>query len=150
MKKLGLIILLLTLTGCTTLEFPDYIKADHPYVRKITGKYQDIVDAVAVVLFKEGWKIQRQVNPSIYERREGGEDQSQDVLFFTEIKQHPKVVYSTFTHLNVYVHPIAEGAEVEVRYEAISSTVIKQFHGSRNDKVSNRLLDKIEQELANK
>jgi len=151
MRRLSVIVMsVLALVGCATVQIPNYIKADHPYIRKISGDYDKIIAAIEDVLYRQGWKVQSQVNPSIYERRPGGEDQSRDVLFFTQIKQHANFFYSTYTHLNVFVHATGEGAEVEVRYGALNDLFIKKFEGTRNDPLAKRLLDKIEQELESK
>ena len=132
------------MAGCATANLPDYIKASHPYVRKIPGEYNRIIEAIKTVLFQEGWEIQSQVNPSVYERRAGGEDQSNDVLFVIKPKRDSKIIYSTYIHLNVFVHALADGAEIELRYEAVSPATT----GLRNDKLGNGLLNKIEKELS--
>ena len=149
-RTIGLLIFIVILTGCVSVQVTDYIKDNHPYTRKIIGDYENIIDTVKVVLFKEGWQIQAIANPSVYERRVGGEDESKDVLFLTGVKQYPKILYSTYTHLNVIVCAVAEGADVEIRYEALTPVRIKQFRDVRNDKLANRLLDNIEKELENK
>jgi len=149
MKRWGLILLLVALTGCASVRIPDYIKSDHPYVRKISGDYNQILSSIKDVLYKEGWLIHQEVNPGEYERRDGGEDQSRDVLYFTEIKRHSKVAYATYTHLNVFVHANADGAEVDLRYEAITPGPIKQ-NNLRNDRMANRILDEIEQAIEGK
>ncbi len=149
MRKLLTVVFLLLLTGCSSVRIPDYIKADHPYVRKFSGDYDTIVSVVKDVLYKQGWLIQQEVNPSEYERREGGEDQARDVLLFSEIKKHSKVAYATYTHLNVFIHANADGAEVDIRYEAITPGPIKQSN-LRNDRLANRILDQVEQAIEGK
>ncbi len=150
MRRIVIVGICVLLAGCVTVQIPNYIPADHPYVRKVSGNYNEIIDAIKVVLFKDGYSIKSQVNPAIYERRSDGGDQSKDVLFFTNMKQHPKFLYSTYTHFNIFVHPIAEGAEVDVRYNATTPVWLKQFQGSRNDKLANRFLNQVEQELESK
>ena len=145
-QKIFLLMILGLLSGCATGNLPDYIKAGHPYVRKIAGNYDRIIKVVKTVLSKEGWTVKTQLNPSVYERRSGGEDQSNDVLFVTQSKRDSKILYSTYAHLNVFVHALADGAEIEIRYEILSPATTSL----RNDKLANRILDKIEQELENK
>lgn len=149
-KFVNLLILLLTLTGCAGVQIPNYIPADHPYVRKISGNYNDILDAIKVVLFKDGYNIQSRLNPSVYERRSDGGDQSKDVLLFTDIKAHSRLVYSTYTHMNIFIHPIAEGAEVDVRISATTPLGIKQLQATRHDKLAKKFLNQVEQELESK
>ena len=142
MRAILFLIMLVTTLGCATTRTPDYIKPGHPYLRKINGQYESIIDAIKVELFKENWRIKTQINPSVYERREGGEDQSEDVLFFTDFKKS----FTTSEHLNIYVHAIAGGAEVEIRYESFGPMT----QSVRHDKLGNHLLDNIEQELESK
>lgn len=143
MKNIAIGILLVTLMGCSSLREPGYIKSNHPYVRKIAGDFNHIVEVTKTVLAQEGWKIRQEVNPSIYERRSGGEDQSQDVLLITESRSDSKIIYATSVYLNVFINTFAEGAEVEVRYQAASPFT----SNIRNDKLAKNILDKIEQEL---
>jgi hypothetical protein len=149
MKKLGLIFFLMTFLGCSTAQFPYYIQADHPYIRKISGNYDKIITAVKGVFYQEGLAIVDEVNPSEYERHEGGEDQKDDILFFTEIKHHSRILYSTYTHWNVFVHKTADGAEIDLRYEALTPHSIKQS-SKRNDQLAAKLLDEIEQSIESK
>lgn len=140
---------LIVFAGCATSQIPDYIKADHPYVRKVSGDYNAIISAVQLILSEKGWDIQEQVDPSVYERREGGEDQSNDVLLFTKPKRYSKFLYSTYTHFNVYVHATADGAEVDIRYEVLTPSLIKRSN-LRNDSLVNQILDSIEQTVESK
>ncbi len=137
---------MMALGGCATTQFSGYIKADHPYVRKISGDYNKIIDAIKVVLFKENWEIQAQVNPSVYERSPDGEDQSKDILFITKPRRYFNILYFTYEHLNIFVHAIAEGAQVDIRFQAVSPMTT----GTRNQALANRLLDKIKRELESK
>ena len=136
---------LLFLCGCTT-TVPNYIKSDHPYGRKMYGEFTKIDAAVRNVLVHQGWKIVGQADPSTYER--GDEEATdKDILLFTNVKQHPMVLYSSYTHLNVYLHAVPEGAQIEVRYGKVTPLLFKQFNGTRNDKLANKLIEDIEQEL---
>ncbi len=145
MKKLTLLFIAMTLVGCSTVQMPYYIKAEHPYVRKISGDYGQIIAAIKGVLYDLGWGIQDEVNPSEYERREGGEDQSKDVLFFTEAKRHFSLGCFTYDHLNMFVHATADGAEIDIRYESYTSAGPIKHSSFRNDKLVDPILDRIEQ-----
>ncbi len=144
--NLVLLLCLFILTGCATTNLPEYIKSVHPYSKKISGNQDRIIDAIKVVLFKEGWDIEVQMNPSMFERRSGGEDQSNDVLFVTKPKRVYKGLYWATVHLNVFVFSYADGAEVEIRYESFSPIT----SGQRNDKLAKILLEQIEQEAKSK
>jgi uncharacterized protein (DUF302 family) len=143
-------VLAVFLCGCTTVKVPNYIPSNHPYSQKMYGDYEDIVAAVREVLVKNGWKVQGQMDPSVYERAQGGDSSDRDILLFTNVKQHSMFLYSSYTHLNVFIHPTAEGAEVEIRYAKTTPLFIKQFQGSKNDKLAKKLLSQIERELLEK
>ncbi len=57
-----------------------------------------------------------------------------------------RVLYSTSTHLNVFIHSIGNTCDVEVRYEA-QTPLVKQFTSVRNDKLVQDILDAVEQEV---
>ncbi|MBI4309380.1 MAG: hypothetical protein HY591_03515 [Candidatus Omnitrophica bacterium] len=143
-----MVLALAFLCGCVTVQVPGYIKADHPYARKMYGNFDKIVIAAQNILVRNGWKIKAAMDPSVYERVEGEDGSTdKDILFFTDIKQHSMVLYSSYTHLNVFIHAIAEGAQVEIRYGKVTPLLVKQFRSARNDKLANKLLEQIEQEL---
>lgn len=139
---------LLTFAGCVRLQIPHYIKADHPYVQNMYGDFDKIVEAVRQVVMRNGWGIERVMNPSVYERsNEEAVYGEKDVLICTNIKQHPRVLYSLYTHLNIFIRATAEGAQVDLRFGKVTSVGFKQFHSVRNDKLANTLLNQVEQEL---
>ena len=148
MRLVWMALFLAIACGCTTVQVPGYIKAEHPYARKMQGDFDKVVVAVQNVVVRNGWKIKTAMHPSVYERVEGENANSdKDILFFTDVKQHSMVLYSSYTHLNIFVHAIADGAQVEIRYGKATPLLIKQFQSTRNDKLANKILDQIEQEL---
>ena len=145
MNKLILSILFLCMAGCATVNIPNYIDPQHPYVRKVYGNYEAIVTAVRQVLADEGWAVQSETSPSTYERDDSAQNSATDgVLLFTSVKQHSKFLYSSYTHLNAFIRPMADGAQVEIRYACLTPLGIKQFKTTRNDKLVDRILDAVE------
>jgi hypothetical protein len=146
LKNFSLAFFLLTTVGCASVQVQDYIKADHPYVRRVSGDFDKIVSSVKLAFGEEGFMIQSEGEPSDYERRDGGEDQSKDVLLFTEVKRRSRILYSTYVHWNIFIHANADGAEIDLRYQAYTPHSIKPYSTS-NYKAAQRLLNKIEQSL---
>ena len=62
----------------------------------------------------------------------------------------PRILFSKYLNLNVYVRSLEDSVEVEVRYAKSTSILIKQFKGTKNDAYVNRLLDKIEEIASSK
>lgn len=144
--KTAIVCLCLLLAGCTTLQIPSYIKSDRPYARKMYGDYNKIVYAVRDVLKRNGWQIKAITNPAIYERTQEG-DENSNILIFTEIKEQSMLVSTSYTHLNVFILSIADGADVEIRYSKVTQMPFKQLKNNRNDHLANTLLEQIEQKL---
>ena len=147
MNKIILSFLCLALVGCATV-IPDYIEPRYPYARKVYGDYGAIMACVKRVLAAEGWAVRKEADPSTYERgndTKANEDKS--VLLFTDVKQHSRFLYSSYTHLNVFIRPLAGGAEVEMRYACQTPLFVKQLKGARNDRLVNRLLDAVEHQM---
>ena len=140
------LMLSLVLVGCTTLQIPSYIKSEHPYSKKVYGDYNKIVYAVRDVLVRNGWKIKTITTPTIYERTLEG-DENSNILIFTEVKEQSMVLATSYTHLNVLILSIADGAMIEIRYGKLTQMPFKQMRSSRNDQLANAMLGQIEQKM---
>lgn len=133
------------LCGCSTVSVGNYIKSEHPYSKKIYGDYDKILQTIKDVLASHHYRVVSESYPSVYERAtDEHKETPKDVLLFTEIKQHSMVLFSSYTHLNVFVHSVADGAEVEVRYGKVTSLLFKQLSSTRNDALGNKILDQVE------
>ena len=148
MFRLSIVIVgILALSGCTTIQIPNYIQANNPYIRKMYGDFDQVAQATKTVLAKYGWQIDKEVDPSVYERDSRYDNNpAKNLLIFTNLKQRSLVLTSSYTHLNVFLHSVGTATEVEVRYHSMMP-VIKRFVSTRNDKLANRILDAIEQQL---
>jgi hypothetical protein len=144
----GYLILSLFLSGCASVQSPGYIgKVDHPYDRKIYAGFEKVTSALVYVLKKKGWVITDEAEPSIYERDDRYDNNNyQNLLIITDFKRKYRVLYSTFTHLNVLIHSFGNTSDVEIRYEA-RTPLIKQFVSARNDQLVQGILDALEQEV---
>ena len=135
----------LILSGCASMQAPGYIsRVDHPYDRKIYASFEKVTSAFMYVLKKQGWTIINEVDPAIYERDDRYENNGhQNLLIITETKKNYRVLYSTFTHLNVFIHSIGNTCDVEIRYEA-RTPLVKQFISTRNDKIVQDILNAVD------
>ncbi len=145
--KRWMVILCLFFSGCVSVQISNYIKSDNPYERRVYGDYGKIVSTVQDVLKENGWPIEQQSNPAVYERFEDSLNPDKDVLFFTSIKQKPRFLYSTYVHLNIFVYTLDRGAQIKIYYQSVTPLFIKQNRNTRNDSLVNALLDKIEQRI---
>ncbi len=136
------------LSGCASVQMSGYIsRADHPYERKFYASFEKVVGSTVYVLKKKGWSVDSEADPAIYERDDRYENNGyQNLLIMTSIKENYRVLYSTFTHLNVFVHSLGNTCTVEIRYEA-QTPLIKHFVSVRNDQVVQGILDALEQDI---
>ena len=140
--------MILLLSGCVSVQMPEYIgRVDHPYDRKIYAGFEKVTSAVIFVLKLKGWAITTEAEPSIYERDERYDNNGyQNLLIISNIKKQYHGAYSTFSHLNVFIHSIGDTSDVEVRYES-ETPMVKRFTSVKNDQLVQGILDTVEQEV---
>jgi len=115
---------------------PGYIsRVDHPYDRKIYANFEQTTGAFILVLKKQGWIINEEANPAIYERDERYDNNgSQNLLIITDIRKH--LPHLTGMRLNVFIHAIGNTCDVEIR-----------FSSGRNDRLAQGILDAVEEDV---
>ena len=140
--------LVLGMIGCATIDTPHYIQAENPYKRTYYGSFADVLDVVRAALKEEGWQIDKEVDPTLYERNPlYSSGDKEHILIFTQIKRTQRFVYSKATHLNVYVNRISDGVEVDVRYGSVRNFHLWKARSYQNNALIKQLLDRIEQKL---
>lgn len=134
--------------GCASAPMTGYIsRADHPYNRKFNASFEKVISSIVYVLKNEGWVIDSEADPAVYERDDRYDSSIyQNLLIMTSIKKNGHVLYSTFTHLNVFIHSIGNTCDVEIRYEA-RTPLVHQFISVHNDQLVQGILDAVEQEI---
>ena len=142
-----ILLLIFNLAGCASVPMPEYIsRVDHPYDRKIYASFEKVASAVMFVLKNKGWTIS-EADPSVYERDDRYDNNGyRNLLIITNVRQNYRVLYSTFTHLNVFIHSIGNTCDVEIRYEA-QTPLVKRFISTHNDELAKGILDAVEQEV---
>src|ERR1039457_7119326 len=112
--------LIFFLSGCASVQFPGYIsRVDHPYDLQIIGSFEKVTSVFFYVLKKKGWTITEEDEPFIYERDDRYDNNGyRNLLIITEFKKKYRVIYSTYTHLNVFIHSMGNTCDIEIRYEA--------------------------------
>jgi hypothetical protein len=139
---------MILLAGCASVQMPGYIsRVDHPYDRRIYASFEKVVSSTMYVLKNKGWTITSELDPSIYERDDRYDNNGyQNLLIITDVRKKDRVLYSTFAHLNVFIHSIGNTCDVEIRYED-KTPIVKQFSSARNDRIVQGIFDALEQEI---
>ncbi|MDO8581163.1 MAG: hypothetical protein Q7S13_06760 [Candidatus Omnitrophota bacterium] len=149
MKRSWFLILLLTLVGCTTVTVPGYIQDQYPYKRNVYGEFDQVLKATVKAFEAYGWQITNSSDPALYEQgKEMAQGAGQQVLLFTDMREHNFFIGTNYYRLNAYVRSLSNGeAEVELRYFKMTSLPFKNFSHYRHDKLVGRILTRIEKEL---
>ena len=142
----ALSILILFVTGCASLQFPAYIQDKNPYTQKFYGEHDQIVAAVKKSLTDLGWPVDGVADPTTYEQRVP-EPESENVLIYTQVRQTPMILWTTYRRVNVFVHSKNKVSDVEIRYAKIKALPFKQFKGFKNDPLVKRIFQRITDEL---
>ena len=141
-----MLVVILSVVGCATVDTGHYIQAQNPYKRTYYGSFDGILVAVRKTLQEEDWQIANEVDPDLYERNPLHKPGEQDnVLIFTEIRRAQRFVYAKSTHLNVYVIRIDGGVEVDLRYVTVTDLRLWKKRSYRNERLVKKVLDRIEQ-----
>lgn len=145
--KVFLLCVLIGAAGCASIP-PQYIPGDQPYKRTYYGDFDDILSVVRSTLEEDGWEVVKEVDPTLYERNPlYNEGEKGHILLFTNIKKSQRFVYSTSTHLNVYVNRIFDGVEVDARYGRVRDFHVLKMRSYKNERLVKKFLDRIEQKL---
>ena len=148
LQKIYFIVLLMGMFGCASIDSANYIQAENPYKRTYYGSFDEVLDVVRAAIKEDGWQIVKEVDPTLYERNPlySTGDQGH-VLILTDVKRAQRIIYLKTTHLNVYVHRIAEGVDVDIRYGSVKNFHLWKSQSYRNNTLIKKMLDRIEQKL---
>lgn len=151
MKKLLILLTLMFLMGCVTVEVPKYLDEEFQYKKTFNAGFNETFSATVESLKNLGWKIAGTEGATVAKTATSEENLSGfTALIFTEIKQRSMFLASSYLTLNAYVRSIEGGkSEVELRY--LSITVIPPFFNQvrvdKNDGLAEKIYRKIEANL---
>lgn len=142
MRKFVLIILVF-LTGCTTAQIPQYLQADHPYMRRFYADFEQTQAAINQALTDLGWEIEKTTDPLVYEESVVNNLDGQKVLIMTKIRQTPLFLGTRYAKMNIYIRSKNKISEVEIRYYTVTSLPLRNLDSYRNDSAAERILKHI-------
>lgn len=146
MKKVFLI-LFISLFGCTAAVIPSYLPSKKPYVKRFFVNYDTMFAVVHETLKDLGWKVEREMDPSVYEQMRTSDLDEKQILLITEIRQMPLVVATRYARMNIYLRAKKDICEVEIRYLTISSTTFRRIKAYSNDSEVKRILGHLDDVL---
>jgi hypothetical protein len=142
-------ILLFTISGCASVNIPNYIHDKFPYKQTYYAPFSTVHENAVKTLEDLGWKIEKESDPALFERgRDIGNNGREQTLVFTEIRQFSFFIGSGYTRLNMYLRGTADQAtEVEIRYLRVTSMMFKNFYNYKNDHAVDRIFKRMEEGL---
>lgn len=146
MKK-NLFICFLFLFGCATATIPFYLPNKKPYVKRFFANYETTLATVNQTLKDLGWKVEKAIDPAVYEQMRTSDLDEKQILLLTEIRETRLVVGTRYARMNIYLRSKKEISEVEIRYLTISSTTLKTIKDYSNDSEVRRLFEHLEEIL---
>ena len=149
MKKCSIFVLVLALSGCTSVTIPNYIQDKSPYKKIYYASFDRVYASSVKVLEELGWKIEKESDPALFERgRVAGDKTQEQKLLFTEIRQFSFFLGSKYTRLNLYLKVNPDKAvEVEIRYLKVTSVLFKNIYNYKSDRFVDRIFKRIAEEL---
>ena len=147
---LGSICILFFIGGCASINIPEYIQDENPYKHKFYASFEGVYSGVLSVLEEDGWTVEKEVDPIVFERNESGGDLNKQTLIITEVRPISLFLGTRYARLNIYLRENKKKdiTEIEIRYITINSTLVKTFQNYKHNHAVSRLFDKIENKLA--
>ncbi|MFZ5800274.1 MAG: hypothetical protein ACOY3D_02715 [Candidatus Omnitrophota bacterium] len=146
MKRAGLVWLILLIAGCVTVKVPKYINQDFPYRQDFAAGFDETFNATSRVLKELGWKITETANPASFDPTSA--DKRKQVLIFTEIRQTPMFLSTSYASLNVYLREMGiDRTQVEVRYLYVLPLPLRDHKNYQNDALVKKIFNKINERL---
>ncbi|HBG60955.1 MAG: hypothetical protein A2Y03_10825 [Omnitrophica WOR_2 bacterium GWF2_38_59] len=150
MKNLNLILIVLFLSGCATVNIPNYIVDENPYKQKLYASFDTALNATVNTLKDAGWEVEEITKPSVFERSKDSIQGSQEVLLFTKIRETSMFLGSSFSRMNVYVRSGTDNvSEVEIRCITVNSVVFNKFTSYKKDRAVEKIFKHIQERLNN-
>lgn len=139
----------LSIAGCTSVEIPPYVQDKNPYIQKFYAGFDEVLNAATITLEGQGWKIEKQTDPSVYELTKLSDGSpSREILVVTQVRMTSFFLGTRYSKLNVYVRALTErSTEVEVRSLNITSLPFKSFRGYKRDRFVKKFFDQIQSRL---
>ena len=146
MKKIIIALAVLFLVGCVTVKVPKYLHEDFPYRKDFAADFDQTFTATSRALRELGWKITETTSPSAFDPTKA--DAKHQLLIFTEIRQTPLLLASTYASLNAYLREIdPEHTQVEIRYLSVLPLPFKNISIYQNDALIHKIFTRIEKNL---
>jgi len=149
MRRIAAIFLILMLAGCVTVKVPKYLQDEFPYRQSFAANFDQTFTATLKALKETGWRVSETTSPAMMAPRDVSDKEKRyQVMIFTELKQSPLFLASSYESLNVLVSSAdATHADVEIRYLMMTALPFKTVNSFQNDRLVKKIFKKIATQL---
>ena len=149
MRRIFYILIPLFLTGCATVDIPNYVQDQHPYKKIFYSDFASVVEVVTQSLQARGWKMSSTLDPAMFEQnKENFSADARQTILSTEVRQTSFILGTTYSRVNVYIYTLEQSeTSVEIRYLKITAFPFKSSSNYRNDLAAERIFKTIAENL---
>ena len=136
--------------GCAKAYVPHYLQSRNPYVRRFHAGFEEARRAVILALAEEGWIVQEETDPDVYERHPFNDLDARQVLLISNARDSGGLFGRRQEIANVFLRHKHEIAEIEIRVATVTENWFKTRARYRNDPLAERIFSSIKQSLGGK
>ena len=133
------------ISGCATVDIPNYIQDKSPYKQTFYAGFDQVVDATSKTLTKYGWTVANKYDPTVFEQnKELKQADAKQIMLSTDVRQTAFFVGTRYARINAYIRTVdSSSTEVEIRYLTETSMPVKTFKNYKNDRSVKNILNDI-------
>ncbi|MDP2938951.1 MAG: hypothetical protein Q8O13_02560 [Candidatus Omnitrophota bacterium] len=148
-KPISALLLILSIVGCVTVKIPKYLQDEFPYRKTFETSFENTFTATLKALKDTGWRVTETTSPIMFgPGNEADKSKKYEVLIFTEIKQSPLFLASSYASLNALLKAQDQThTVVEIRYLSMIALPFKAIKTYQNDRLIERIFKNIELSL---
>lgn len=136
--------------GCAKAYIPHYLQSRNPYVRRFHSAFEQARRAVILALAEEGWIVEEETDPVVYERHPFNDLDAQQVLFISNDRASWSVWGRRHAIANVFLRHKNDIAEIEIRVATVTEGWFRSGTRYREDPLVKGIFDRIAQSLGGK
>lgn len=134
MRFFGTILLIagmITLAGCASTRLPLYLQDRGAQAKRFYADYDQTLTALKETLNEQGWQIEKQVAPSVYEQNRYNDLNGQQTLILTALRESRGWTGRRYGRMNIYLRSKSGISELEVRALSVHAWVRLRRYGRR-------------------
>ena len=142
--------LIFALSGCAKAYIQHYLQSRNPYVRRFHSGFEHARQAIILALAEEGWIVEEETDPVVYERHPFNDLDAQQVLLISNDRDSWSIWGRRHAIANVFLRHKNDIAEIEIRVATVTEGWLRSGARYREDSLVEGIFDRIGQSLGGK